>query len=268
MGENLSQIGGQLQKSYNKLKQYQLFKLTQNSELDKGIKSIKPENVNSKEDAIKYMTSLNKIYEELTDEEKSHLKYIISYYDLTSSFIKYKYNQVDKVVSNLEKNETLLESLKNYDKLTIEEQKILTENIVNEINLGLGFSNLNIEFEENDAAGSYNPVTDTLTINPSNLNDFIENMDTIAHEIIGHRVTYKIVENKKKPVDMSNVVWQDFRYSYTNMESAYIYLDDEYDDKEYELYRKQPSEREAWKIGNYFSDQLSKIKKQIKENKK
>lgn len=67
---------------------------------------------------------------------------------------------------------------------------------------------------------------------------------------------------------MSNVVWQDFRYSYTNMESAYIYLDDEYDDKEYELYRKQPSEREAWKIGSYFSDQLSKIKKQIKENKK
>ncbi len=260
LGENLSQIGKQLQKSYEKLKQQQLLKLTQDAELDNNIKSIKPKNVNNKEDAIKYMINLNKLYDELTDEEKSHLKYIMSYYSLTSSFMKYKYNQVDKIVSNLKKDKLFLNSIKNYEKLTFEEQKILTKNIVNEINLGLGFNNLNIEFEENDSAGSYNPVTDTLKINPNNLNNFIENMDTVAHEIIGHRSTYKTVENNKKPDNMSNIVWQDFRYSYTNMESAYIYLNDEYNEHEYELYRTQPSEKEAWAIGSYFSNQINKLK--------
>lgn len=260
LGKNLSQIGKQLQKSYEKLKQQQLLKLTQEAELDNNIKSIKPKTVNNKEDAIKYMINLNKLYEELTDEEKSHLKYIMSYYSLTSSFMKYKYNQVDKIVSNLKKDKLFLNNIKNYEKLTIEEQKILTKNIVNEINLGLGFNNLNIEFEENDSAGSYNPVTDTLKINPNNLNNFIENMDTVAHEIIGHRSTYKTVENNKKPDNMSNIVWQDFRYSYTNMESAYIYLNDEYNEDEYELYRTQPSEKEAWAIGSYFSNQINKLK--------
>lgn len=41
LGENLSQIGKQLQKSYEKLKQQQLLKLTQNAELDKELQKYK-----------------------------------------------------------------------------------------------------------------------------------------------------------------------------------------------------------------------------------
>lgn len=83
-----------------------------------------------------------------------------------------------------------------------------------------------------------------LVINVDYLDDFWQTIDTIGHEVMGHKMTKNIIESGVKPDGMSDSVWQDMRLSYTNMVNSYVETDP--------YYEQQQSETDAQKSGLYF----------------
>ncbi|MDL2295916.1 hypothetical protein LJC18_03875 [Lachnospiraceae bacterium OttesenSCG-928-E19] len=215
------------------------------------VEPIKPENVKDMDSAIEFMFDLADNIGELSEVQKGQLKYVIENFNVSKELFIYKNEKIDTILDGFMKNDPLLKQFDNYDKLSVSEKKDLVKNIAYTISYGFGADeNIKFEFDNSTTSkGSYNASTNTFSINF----DFVESvpdlMNTIFHEIAGHKVTADLVNKGEKPKDMSDQAWKEIQLSNSN-----IYKNNYVQDGIY--YKVQPSEMDSWNSGDYSEKQF------------
>lgn len=187
--------------------------------------------------------------EDITDVEQDvneQINYDEIYQEIDQEALEQGFENID-IAEDAEQLDSVLENFEAdaWENLSLDEQKESMSNLAEYVSDTIGFENPpQIEYYNNSEYGdygSYNPYTNTLSVNEYMLENSEEAADTIAHEL-WHAHQHECAENPQSSRDYQ------YRYNFEN------YISPEYGQTEYE---NQLVEAEARAFANQFKDRLA-----------
>lgn len=213
-------------------------------EVDEAVDElIETEDINDIEDSLE----VNE--EDITDAEEEideQIDYDEIYQQIDREVLEQGFENID-IEEDAEQLDSVLVNFEAdaWENLSLDEQKESMSNLAEYVSDTIGFENPpQIEYYNNPEYGeygSYNPYTNTLSVNEYMLEDSKEAADTIAHEL-WHAHQHECAENPRSPKDYQ------YRYNFEN------YISPEYGQTDYE---NQLVEAEARAFANQFKDRLA-----------